>query len=720
MRIEISLFCPKFTLPKVIAPTQISDSNWSIQKTGNSLEARIAIFSVPPDAEDIAYDIDGDGVERSLTTNQTGIRVIVLGANDVTYAIRLKAKNFAGGTWSTSKNVILTASSQSAAISIMQRSALQIAPEAVFFEVSLSGFDSTGPGGGEVYDARLHEVYYHWDFGDNYIYSKLTKVPTAFRNSQYGYGPFGSHTYRAAGTYTVTCTVFEPSSGKSAVAATQIVIGDPDTVFTANNQTLILDSTGTGIGAYPSATVLTSFDALIDKIKDYNDEARPRRVIVRRGQTFTTNGKKIGNDNWPTVHFLAESGAGDDPVINSIFDQLTWKNGHGTAIKDFVMQGLKMVGGWDATTESGTTNNGIAIWNNPPQQFLLDGVTLQDFGGRALSNTENNMDSHPYRIFLNDCFVDGWRFYGVFLTAARLVSLTGTKIDQDPLANAGGPKDDVHNNHGPFRIARADSSTQVVAHSSEFYSRNAWNAAKGVWGQQPCWRMDTSGIGGGAYSVHCNVFEGGVDVIEIKTQSDTGSDSHRVNAVFAQNYILGTHMTKNVVSIEKAGVTFRNNIMVVPDTPEYASYYINRFVKIKWDGVVSGEEVAPIQVYSNTMINLNATAIVEFKNVTDDGTFSDVTVENNVVYQPNIGAPQISDGPLDSTPFFTPSELGYKDDAIDLLSAYATNPADVWSGSPLIGSAALGDTNDTLPFAYDDFLGNPRPQYPSRGAFEML
>jgi hypothetical protein len=39
--------------------------------------------------------------------------------------------------------------------------------------------------------------------------------------------------------------------------------------------------------------------------------------------------------------------------------------------------------------------------------------------------------------------------------------------------------------------------------------------------------------------------------------------------------------------------------------------------------------------------------------------------------------------------------------------------------APLAGSSALGDVDETQLVAYDDYFGEERPQYPSRGALEM-
>ena len=466
------------------------------------------------------------------------------------------------------------------------------------------------------------------------------------------------------------------------------------------------------MAAYPNATVVTSIDNAIAVIKGYDDDTKPCRVIIRRGQTFTltasTNfGKK---SRWPSTHWLAANEAGPVPTINSTNGDIFWNDldttGNGND-KDWILQGLKFIGGWNPQTESGTTNNGIQLQGNPPQQFLLDGVTLQDFGGRNFSTTQVNA---PYHVFLNDCYLDGWRFYGIYMSGVQVCAITGSVLEQDPLANAGGPKDGAHNNHGPCRIASA-GGTKALVHSSEFYSRNDWFQAGGWWGQQPNFRFDTSGIGGAKLNMQSNVLEGGTNIMVFGAES--GASNRAINATIEKNNFLASHSTRKGVALAKGGVTFRNNIIVFPDTPQNSGFEASSFITSSWDGEVAGEQNEPINIYNNTMVNLLSSELTEL----NTSGWAALTNRNNLIYQPNTGSPQTADGPLDMTQAFMPTELGYKDSDTPLQSAYATPPSSVAIYAPLPESEALGDAMNGA-VAYDDFYGNERPQYPSRGALE--
>ena len=47
-----------------------------------------------------------------------------------------------------------------AEITVMRRSVWQVSPDAVFFEVTVDGFDAVAPTAGQIYDSRFHDLYY--------------------------------------------------------------------------------------------------------------------------------------------------------------------------------------------------------------------------------------------------------------------------------------------------------------------------------------------------------------------------------------------------------------------------------------------------------------------------------------------------------------------------------------------------------------------------------
>ena len=656
----------------------------------------------------------------STTGAQTPFEVS--GVNEGSYYFHLLHRDAAGNDSGIYSSPVLRVSDPvaeptgdvSAEIRIVKRSRLQIAPEALFFELDLSGFDTPQSSGG-VYEPQYHELYYYWDYGDSYTYQAPSQVQN--RDSGKAFGPMGAHTYRQPGSYRVTCRVVEPSSGKVAVASLDIEVGVPESVFIAANQTIVVDSTGRGLPDYPNAVVVATPNEAISTIYQRGDQNRPMRVILRRGQVYSSPGITFGGRSArqiPSVHFLASDESGPKPIIN-LEDALFWNDqessGNGND-KDFVWQGIELAGQWDPQTETGRAFTGFNMFANPPLQFLIDQCVIRNFGEQCIYNAGGRNDTLR-TTFINDTVITAWGNYGFLDGKPRETAITGSAIFQDPLANAGGRKTvpTTRNNHGGYRGA---APKRVLFHATEMYSRNDWFESNGVWGQQPNIRFDTDGIGGGKLSVQGCVFEGGNNVIAMGVENQYVNRT--VNAVIEKSYLLATHSTRRVIAINKSGVTLRNNIMTVPNTPIYSGYELRSIIRARFtegSGGNAENRDSPIRIYSNTLVNLGGSNAPDV----DIVEFRDAVSANNLIYKPNLGSPVTADGPLDRTVMFTPRELGYKDRDTPLQRAYATPEDSAGIFVPLEGSDALGDALNG-PVAYDDFAGNVRPQYPSRGAWE--
>ena len=146
-----------------------------------------------------------------------------------------------------------------AEIAIIRRSVLQVAPDALFFEVIVDGFEAATPNAGQIYDSRFHDLYYFWDFDDPYDFQAPENLPRKHLNAGVAYGPWVSHTFRTPGSYRVSVFVIEPASGKTATASTDIVIGDPGAVFQARN-TVFLSPSGNFEYSPPRARRLATDD----------------------------------------------------------------------------------------------------------------------------------------------------------------------------------------------------------------------------------------------------------------------------------------------------------------------------------------------------------------------------------------------------------------------------------------------------------------------------
>ncbi len=608
-----------------------------------------------------------------------------------------------------------------AKIIIARRSTTQVAPDGIFFEIDLTqaGFETKGPRSGEIYDPRFHNLYYFWDFGDSYQFKAPENLPKEHRDSGKSYGPMVSHTYRKPGRYAVSCLIVEPSTGLTELAEATIAVGDPEQMFTATN-TIFVDPSGRGVGAPERSRVVTSVQAAIRMIS--GQESTPKRIMLRRGQTYAFGGTTLGNGaQFPSLHIVAGPGNDANPVLKCT-GQWTWNdtrtvtNGRS---KDWVFQNIDFYGPWDSTTERGGIVIGIGPQENSPNLTLIDGCHFDGFTGAYVPTSGNNV-LHRMTV-INDTTITNWQGFGVIDGDNSGIALTGSCIRQHANALAG-KTDLTGNNNGPFRNGARLNRTIIT--NCDMFSRNGWSPFGGVFqASQACIRFNTDGMEGPKANIQANALEGGYWVLIFTPEA--GLEGKAVNAVIEKNYILGSHLTSSTVVIAYGGTTIRNNILVQPNEASLkVSGELYTFIQLENVQGNARNARTPINIYNNTYIHLTPQSSYQFPDAPPASLigkqfFSNVTEANNVQHMPNVKAAMTVDAPLEiSKILWTPREAGYRSSVLGLQKHTATPRNVVASYAPMKGSAALGDALSG-PVAYDDFYGNPRPHYPSRGAFEM-
>ena len=174
------------------------------------------------------------------------------------------------------------------------RSHMQVTPDSVRFWVDLSGsdFDTAGPGPGEVYDARLHDLIYLWDFDDPGTWTAPVQNLAAHKNRNAGKGPIEANMYRTPGTYNPSVLVIEPSSGKTATASVSVVVTDPDVVF-AGNKTICINPVGDNdFAGAPTGSLhyqVAQFGKSIPAWSDNFSTTEVRRFLFKGGETHVVN-----------------------------------------------------------------------------------------------------------------------------------------------------------------------------------------------------------------------------------------------------------------------------------------------------------------------------------------------------------------------------------------------------------------------------------------------
>ncbi|UAB91734.1 PKD domain-containing protein (plasmid) [Ruegeria sp. SCSIO 43209] len=612
-----------------------------------------------------------------------------------------------------------------AEITVMRRSVWQVSPDAVFFEVTVDGFDAVAPTAGQIYDSRFHDLYYFWDFDDPYDFQAPENLPSKHLNAGVAYGPWVSHTFRTPGSYRVSVFVIEPASGKTATASTDIVIEDPGAVFPARN-TLFLSPSGNFEHSPPRARRLKTGD--ISSVFNDNiagQEAAPKRIVLNRGEEYTFSGISPGfGGHTPSFHIVAGDGNADRPLVfctggvfwNDIAPRIP------NPSKDMVWQNVVLESGFDSTSVLGGEHPILFTWfNNPPHLALLDGCSVSGLlAAIIVGQTEGG-----HSVVLNDTVVTNFgtavldaSFEGFAITGSSIISDVNALIDST--------------GNGGWGARLAGNAVVSIIQNSDFFIRQGWSGNGKIIATQPCLRLNASSFEGAKINCQANAFEGGYNVVTMGPGE--GQKKRPINALFEKNYVVGGYQTANLVNFGFGGTTIRNNVFVLPDS-EQSLGTTNPHAFILLDGHNGGSSTspdnnsAPISILNNTFVNRLrrdayqwdvADNMAIFVNWQDH--FNNITVANNVVYQTGTDDPMIGDAPLSSSVnvFFTPRERGYQSSTVDLRAQTATlnTPGMFDTYAPLPGSSALGDADETQPIAYDDFFGNQRPQYPSRGAQE--
>ena len=606
-----------------------------------------------------------------------------------------------------------TPSGASLTINIVRRHATETAPESIWFDVSVTGFDSTGPTGGNIYDNRLHKIDYYWTFGDPGTFTAPVNLLSGYDDSNIWFGPKAVHVFQADGTFTVSCWAYEKSSGKSAFNTLQVTVKDPDVEF-AGADTITVGPTGRDH---------TTLDAAISAVK--GQQTTPKRIVLDRDETFSCSGGAFGNNagnQWPSVYITAEDVAGAKPIVN-FTGGFSWDDiERGVSDKDFVFSDLDLRGGWDSVTETGTSITFLTNSRWKVRTLLLNRCEFSKFAAvivEAANYTEGPSDGAKV---LNDSIVTDWQDYGFAIDSrCGMSAAVGSRIAGHVDAHGGGAKDGSHNTHGPWRNGYCDV---MIAYALDVFNRQGWFVNFAPYNtQQPCLRamQGTSVTGDVATDAFVSVvgccLEGGNSCLEIKRQNGTIT-SKPMNGLVAQNYMLGSHMTARMIYLEYGGITVRDNIFNFADVPRvaFAPFDPDEFVRADYPGDSTESRDAPIEIYGNTCVSEVSTAnyagTVAAPVILTNSGFTDTTEENNIRHVPNITSPVTPDGPLvenDSGSFgWTPREKGYTDETVALETQRA-NPSDaVNSYKPDTGSAALDPGLAGL-VSYRDVLGAVRP-----------
>ena len=615
-------------------------------------------------------------------------------------------------------------------ITVGTRSTLMCAPDSIRFTPDLTSFSvapsAAAPTGGEIYDARLHDIVYLWDFGDSDdTWSAPVNTLDFWKNRNFAAGPIVGHVYRAAGDYTVTLTAMELSSGKTWIGATSVSIVTADSKYPTVDTICVnkvgdADFTGAPTGA--STVNIDTLDSSTGTWWSDHDEAGvPKRWLFKRGSEWTD----MDIDFDSTVHhglMLGAYGSGVDPIINVRNTGTGPHRGfrclnHFTSTEvtpDIRIDQLRILGNFDPTTENTVTSS--ADTNAGNGLFMLDvaNICISQCEFTGFRNTAIYIDPHlvayASNMHIDDTIMtDSGGSYPIYqapnVNDDTSYMITGSRIAQNPNACADTQMK---------ACARINDAHQVYIGSTDFFLTDySQPSIKGL--EQPNGDDNLINICG-------NTFEGGSQGIVLGQSSSAGVNRSSVhNIVVDSNVLLGAYSTQSVVLTFVTGVTVRNNLYAQPDL---VSKQINctGIMDIDelagYDATIVG--AAPINCYNNTMhtdrtTGNGGTPQAEYR---DQSNFTGQNFVNNIINAPSEASPQVLYAPLSSTALFTPRSIGYIDPTSFVLDGTLATPVGTMktsvptTGSDAIAGATTGDT------AYHDGEGNERPDPPSVGVWE--
>src|SRR6056297_106756 len=543
-------------------------------------------------------------------------------------------------------------------IRILKRSSLQVAPEAIWFRAALDrGAEDRD------YDENFHHLRYLWDFGDpGATTDKVVNVPRAHTDLNRAFGQHAVHVFTRPGSYQVTCTVHD-RDGLVGMARLDVEIADPETVFPAA-QTVLLSHDASRSARHPDAQIVETWEDAASALEELD---APGRLLLPRGANIEVTGQGFGRRN-PNVYLSSWGPDAASPVLRTNSQTKTCLRIDRDFEGDFVLTGgIRLIGDWDSTTEDGVHSSSASGLRVPAYHdtvyVVVDETYVSGFGqGITLIRDFDDRGPKTTSFVLHNSIITNWGDYGIWGGSNRkgFLGLIGSVIAQDPEAMQGGAggRDFEGNQQGPVRISHHG---HVVVDACDLFSRNGWTqvGTSGLPGQQPCLRLGASlGDGSMRAVVTRNAMEGGGPVL---TARRAGRDDtpHPVHILVEKNYLMASAYSGQLISVNCAGITLRNNIGVKPDMD---------FLFGRWTGAIVAAPLLPpdysapenggyaVEVYNNTIAcllndeNRNDHRLTLTEDIDDWTIFSD---ENNVIYTPNAPSQQPEDPILETVPIET-------------------------------------------------------------------
>lgn len=616
------------------------------------------------------------------------------------------------------------------------RSELMCAPDSLRFtaDLSLATFDTPAPVAPAIYDARMHELIYVWDFDDaaDGQWAAPENTLGFYKQRNFAKGPNVSHVYRQPGMYSVTLTVTEPLSGKVSTTSIDITVINPDVVYAGQNTICVNNVGDSDFTLAPAGSKKIYRDEL-----DFSDGTwfsgeyagngtPPKRWLFKRGSAYTETRINFGSYGWKGIMFGAYGNPNDPkPILNckntgghpvSYAFTANGNFGDPAETNDIRFSEVQVLGNFDPVTEKTNADvnshalHGLRLVTRA--NVIISQCEFSGFMYSAIS-FESGTDLLRANLHIDDFIMTRFGgqypiFFGQNTHSQTSFDITGSRLVQ---------VSDAIDDNGVRAPIRVQHAQHVYVAGTDFYHTDRLQACLKA--------LETPYQDGCTVNIHGNAFEGGLNQIVVcgnATQGLARSSVH--NVVIDSNIGLGNYNTSEFIRAKGTGITARNNLYNQPDTAEIntrlAGFMTLEQIGSFDTGIVGA---APIRVYNNTLRTERSAshdgspATIISPSSTYAG-FTDVSEMNNIVHAPNETVPQVGAAPLSTVVLFTPRCVGHRDATTLVRDVSRATPADAMKeNAPQVGSAALGAvlTGDV---SYQDIQMQPRPEPPSIGAWE--
>lgn len=516
------------------------------------------------------------------------------------------------------------------------------APAPVWLEaIGISGFNVVGgPGPGAVYDPSFHDITYVWTIRDAPLppYQNVQNLVDGWDNANVAYGKKVAFRFPNPGIYEIDLLAVDSDGTEGRASASVTVVPSGDVYAAAN--TIVFAQDGNFAGA-PGGQQVTSIPALKAAIQARTTATRisfkPGEVI-QNVDLYINEGRFSYMDTWTPgskVTLKARKDTGDGVPQLSFGDDFSDTQ---VTLRDIAFEG-----DWDPTTETGDTGNGAAF------NFYIAGTAFNmivhdcTFTGLNSCDVTVNSERPGSRILFTDCIWSDWKHYGVysFYNQDGAYGLLGCQAAQNPLALAGGPKENLSNDHGPLRLER---QKHVYIACSDFFACTGWSGTPPR-AANACLRINSKGYPD--WSAICDrvVAEGGYIQLKVDGENDDTLELPG-NFLVDKMVLMGSPRSLGWSNLHFGGTTIRNSFFVMPDTTMYDGI-ADSFINISPNNPAASND-APMAFYNNTFYSpLAIQTQMFFSN--GPSLWSDFTAENNVMHIPNAPSPVLSPADPDTT-----------------------------------------------------------------------